>query len=169
MHREVALISIQGLQIISNLIPSKASHNLLNLIENFPLSLFSNAATQKIGPSYSPDGPVLEFDLLGDRNKFINNQDTRLEIIARVLRSNRTLLRTHSTDAAIIDSQYFVPNSSSSLFSECTLSLNGEKISTNSTIFAHQSFIETNLSYGNDAKKHDWLVKIVIIRKTISY
>ena len=54
------------------------------------------------------------------------------------------------------DTPCFVNNLSSSLFSECTLSLNGEKKSTTNANFVHESFIETKFSYGNDAKK-TWL------------
>ena len=107
----------------------------------------------KNGPSYSPDGPMLEFEVLGDRNNFIDLQRTRLEIVARIVRSNGNVLRTHATEAANRDTPYFVNNP---LFSECTLSLNGEKISTTNANFAHKSFIETEFSYGNDAKK-TWL------------
>ena len=42
------------------------------------------------------------------------------------------------------------------MFSECKLSLNGEKISTTNANFAHKSFIETEFSHGDDAKKN-WL------------
>ena len=142
---------------ISYLIPSEATHSSLDLFEKPPLLVtFENAFTQKIGPSYSPDGPMLEFEVLGDRNNFIDLQRTRLEIVARIVRSNGNVLRTHATEAANRDTPYFVNNPLSSLFSECTLSLNGEKISTTNANFAHKSFIETEFSYGNDAKK-TWL------------
>ena len=142
---------------ISNLIPSEATHSSLDLFEKPPsLVTFENAFTQTIGQSYSPDGPMLEFEVLGDRNNFIDLQRTRLEIVARNVRSNGNVLRTHATEAANRDTPYFVNNLSSSLFSECTLSLNGEKISTTNANFTHKSFIETEFSYGNDAKK-TWL------------
>ena len=141
---------------ISNLIPSEATHSSLDLFEKPPLLVtFENAFTQKIGPSYSHDGPMLEFEVLGDRNNFIDLQRTRLEIVARIVRSNGNVLRTHATEAANRDTPYFVNNPLSSLFSECTLSLNGEKISTTNANFAHKSFIETEFSYVNDAKKDD--------------
>ena len=145
MHREIAPISLKGLKTISISIPSEATHSSLDLFEKPPLlDTFENAFTKKIGPSYSPDGHMLEFQVLGDRNNFIDIQRTRLEIVARIVRSNGTVLRTHASDPL------------SSLFSECTLSLNGEKISTTNANFAHKSLIETEFSYGNDAKK-TWL------------
>ena len=42
------------------------------------------------------------------------------------------------------------------IISECTMSLNGEKISTTNAIFAHKSFIEIEFLHDNDAKK-TWL------------
>ena len=99
---------------------------------------------------------MLEFKVLGDRNNFIDLQRNRLEIVARIVRSNGNVLRTHATEAANRDTPYFVNNPLSSLFSECTLSLNGEKILTTNANFAHKSLIETEFSYSNDAKK-TWL------------
>ena len=66
------------------------------------------------------------------------------------------MLRTYATEAANRDTSCFVNNPLSSLFSECTLSLNGEKISTTIADFADKSFIEIKFAYGNDAKK-TWL------------
>ena len=57
---------------ISKLIPSEATHISLDLFDKPPLLVtFENAFTQKTGPSYSPDGPMLEFEVLGDRNNSI--------------------------------------------------------------------------------------------------
>ena len=140
---------------ISNLLPTEATHSSLDLFEKPPLLVtFENAFTQKIGPSYSPDGPMLEFEVLGDRNNFIDLQRTRLENVARVVQNNGNVLRTHATEAAQRDTPYLVNNPLSSLFSECTMSLNGEKISTTNANFAHKSFIETEFSHGNDAKEN---------------
>ena len=58
--------------------------------------------------------------------------------------------------SAFRDTPYFVKIPLSSLLTECTLSLNAEKISTTNANFAHKSFIETEFSYGNVAKK-TWL------------
>ena len=142
---------------ISNLLPTEATHSSLDLFEKPPLLVtFENAFTQKIGPSYSPDGPMLEFEVLGDRNNFIDLQRTRLEIVARIVQNNGNVLRTHATEAGQRDAPYLVNNPLSSLFSECTVSLNVEKISTTNANFAHKSFIETEFSHGIDAKK-TWL------------
>ena len=79
-----------------------------------------------------------------------------MEIVARIVQNNGNLLRTHATEAGQRDTSYLVNNPLSSLFSECTMSLNGEKISTTNANFAHKSFIETEFSHGDDAKK-TWL------------
>ena len=142
---------------ITNFLPIEATHSSLDLFEKPPLLVtFENTFTQKIGPSYSPDGPMLEFEVLGDRNNFIDLQRTRLEIVARIVQNNGNVLRTHATEAAQQGTPYLVNNPLSSLLSECTMSLNGEKISTTNANFAHKSFLETEFSYGKDAKE-TWL------------
>ena len=58
---------------VFNLLPAEAAHTTLDLFEKQPLLItFDNAFTQKVGPSCSPDGPMLEFEVLGDRNNFID-------------------------------------------------------------------------------------------------
>ena len=136
---------------IFNLISSEATHSSLDLFEKPHLLVtFESTFTQKNGPFYSPDGPLLEFEVPGDRNIFIDLQRTRWEIVARIVRIDGTLLRTHATEAANRDTPYFVNNPLSSVFSEFTLFLG---VHTNkNAIFGHKSF-ETEFSYGNDAKK----------------
>ena len=79
-----------------------------------------------------------------------------MEIVARIVQNNGIVLRTHATEAGQRDTPYLVNNPLSSLFSECTMSLNGQKISTTNANFDHKSLIETEISHGNDAKK-TWL------------
>ena len=102
---------------IFNSLPTEATHNSLDLFEKPPLLVtFENAFTQKIGPSYSADGPMLEFEVLGDRNSLIDFQRTRLEIVARIVQSNGKVLRFHATEAAQRDTPYLVNNPLSSVF-----------------------------------------------------
>ena len=79
-----------------------------------------------------------------------------MEIVARIVQNNGNVLRTPVTAAAQRETPCLVNNPLSSLFSECTMSQNEEKISTTNDNFAHKSFIETHLSHSNDAKK-TWL------------
>ena len=83
--------------------------------------------TQQIYPSYSPDGSMLEFEVLGDRNNSIDVQGIYLEIVARFVQINGKVLRIHAIEAAQRDTPFLVINPQSSLFCECTMSLNGEK------------------------------------------
>ena len=55
---------------------------------------------KKNGPSYLPDGPMLKFEVLGDRNNFIDVPRSRLEIVPRIVQNNGSVLRTHATEIA---------------------------------------------------------------------
>ena len=58
-------------------IPSKATHSYLDLFEKPPLLVtFDQSFKQKTGPVYSPSGSSLEFEVVGDRNNFIDLQKT---------------------------------------------------------------------------------------------
>ena len=143
-------------KMITNLLPAEATHTTLDLFEKQPLLItFDNAFTQKVGPSYSPDGPMLECEVLGDKNNFIDLQNL-LEIKCKISRNNDGDLRT-GTDATNTDAQYFSNNALHSLFSECTVSANGVKKSNTNGNYAHKAFIETEFSSGKTAK-NTWLI-----------
>ena len=72
--------------------------------------------TQKNDPSYSLDSPMLEFEVLGDRNNYIDVQRTHLEIVACTVQINGKVLRFHATEAAQRGTPYVVINSLSSFF-----------------------------------------------------
>ena len=96
---------------ISNFLPTEAIHSSLDLFEKPSLLVtIENAFTQKNGPSYSPDGPMLEVEVLGDRNKINDLQQTRLEIVASIVQINGNVLRTHPTDAAQRETSYLINN-----------------------------------------------------------
>ena len=58
---------------IANLLPNEATHSPLDLFEKQPLLItFENASDQKIGPFFSPNGPMLEIEITGDRNNFVD-------------------------------------------------------------------------------------------------
>ena len=61
------------------------------------------------------------------------------------------------TDATNTDSPYFSNNALHSLFSECTVSANGVKLSNTNGNYAHNALIETEFSSGTTAKS-TWLV-----------
>ena len=142
---------------IANLLPNEATHSSLDLFEKQPLLItFENAFDQKIGLDYSPNGPMLEFEITGDRNNFVDLQKNYLEIRCKVTQSNGADLRYVNTDPTVSDSPFLVNNSLYSLFSDCTLSANGLKISNANSNFAHKSFIGTEFSNSKGAKD-SWL------------
>ena len=50
------------------MLPSEAAHSSLDLFDRTPLLVtFDDSFCQKIGPIYSPNGPMLEFEVTGDR------------------------------------------------------------------------------------------------------
>ena len=74
---------------IANLLPNEATHSSRDLFEKQPLLItFENAFDQKIGPVCSPNGPMLEFEINGDRNNFVDLQKVYLEIRCKVTQSN---------------------------------------------------------------------------------
>ena len=104
---------------------------------------------KKNGPSYFPDGPVLELEVLGDRKNFIDLQRTRLEIVPGIVRNDATMLRLHATEAANRDTLY----SLSSLYLSVHYLLLTLILSTTNVNFAQKSLIETKFPYGSDAQK----------------
>ena len=110
----------------------------------------------KNGPSYSPDGPMLEFEVMGDRNNFIDLQKLLLETKCKISRKIDGDLRT-GTDATNTGLPYLSNNALHSLFSECNVSANGVEIYNTNGNYAHKAFIETEFSSGKTAK-NTWLV-----------
>ena len=138
-------------------IPSEATHSSLDLFEKPPLLVtFDQSFERKTGPLYSPSGSSLEFEVVGDRNNFIDLQKIYLEVKCRIQNADGTDLRYTAGDATATDAAYFVNNVLHSLFADCTVSANGIKISSANGHYAHKSFIETEFSHGADAKE-TWL------------
>ena len=98
---------------------------------------------------------MLEFEVLGERNNFIDLQKFLPEYKCKNSRNNDGDLRT-GTNATNTDAPYFSNNALHSLFSECTVSTNGVKISHTNGNYAHKAFIETEFSSGTTAK-NTWL------------
>ena len=112
------------------------------------LVTFDQSFEQKTGPLYWPSRSSLEFEVVGDRNNFIDWQKIYLEIKCRILQTDGTDLRYTHGDANASDLLYFADNILHSLFADCTVSANGIKISTANGHYAHKSFIETEFSQG---------------------
>ena len=120
------------------------------------LITFENGFDQTIGHVYSPNGPMLQFEVTGDRNNFVDLQKFYSEIRYKITQSNGADLRYENTDPTKSDSPFLVNNSLYSLFSECTLIANGLKISNANSNFALRSFIGTEFSNSKGAKD-SWL------------
>ena len=102
---------------IANLLPNEATHSSLELFEKQPrLITFENAFDQRIGPVYSPNRTMLEFEITGDRNTFVDLQKIYLEIRCKVTQSNGADLRYDNTDSTVSDSPFLANNSLYSLF-----------------------------------------------------
>ena len=79
---------------IANLFPSEATHSSLDLFEKPSLLVtFDGSFCQKLGPVYSPNGPMLEFEVAGDRNDFIDLQKIFLEVKCKIFQSSEADLR----------------------------------------------------------------------------
>ena len=156
--KEVDQISSQKSKTRANIvIPSEATQSSLNLFEKPPLLVtFDQAFEQKTGPLYSPTGSSLEFEIVGDRNNFIDLQKIYLEVKCCIVQSNGNNLRYTTGDANASDTPFFVNNILHSSFADCTVSANGNKISSANGHYAHKCFIETEFSHGSDAKS-SWL------------
>ena len=99
---------------------------------------------------------MVEFVINGDRNNFVDLRKIYLEIRCKVTQPKGADLRYDKIDPSVSDSPLLVNNSLYSLFSDCTLSANGLKISNANNNFAHKSFIGTEFSNSKGAKD-SWL------------
>ena len=130
-QREVGRISLPKLKMIGNMLPTEATHSSLDLFEKPALLVtFDGSFCQKVEPVYSPNGPMLEFEVAGDRNNFIDLQKIFLEIKCKIIQASEAELKYDAGAAADVtktDAPYFCNNVLHSLFSDCTVSANGQK------------------------------------------
>ena len=129
-------------------IPTEATHSSLELFEKPTLLVkFDQSFEQKAGPIYSPTGSSLEFEIVGERNNFIDLQKIYLEIKFLVVQSNGNDLGFTTGDANNSDTPHLVNNALHSLFTDCSVLANGIKISSANGHYAHKSFIEKEFSH----------------------
>ena len=143
---------------ITNLLPAEATHTTLDLFKKTASTYYFR---QCFYSSYSPGAPMLEFEVLGDRNNFIELQNLLLEIECKISRNNDGDLRT-GTDATNTDAQYFSNNALYSLFSECTVSANGVKISNTNMRTKHS--LKRNFLQDKLQKTHGWFDRDIFTR-----
>ena len=147
-------------KMIGNMLTTEGTHSSLDLFEKPALLVtFDGSFCQKVELVYSPNGPMLDFEVAGDRNNFIDLQKIFLEIKCKIVQGSEADLKYDAGAAADVfktDAPYFCNNVLHSLFSDCTVSANGLKISNANGNYAHKSFIETEFSHNKDAKA-TWL------------
>ena len=156
---------------IVNMLPSEATHSSLDLFEKPPLLItFDDSFCQKIGPVYSPNGPMLEFEVTGDRNNFIDLQKIFLEIKCKIIQSTGAPLEYDGTSAATkaditkTNSPYLANNTLHSLFSDCTISANGLKISNANDIMLTKVSLRQNFHTIKMPKILGWSVKAINLK-----
>jgi len=92
------------------------------------------------------DGAPIEFDVNGTGEDYLDFANSMLYVRAKITQNNGNDL---PNDAAVAPSNLFLH----SLFAQVDISLNGTLISSSTNTYPYRSFIETLLSYGEDAKK----------------
>ena len=141
----------------SNALPIETSHTSLDVFERPKLLVnFDGSFEQKIGPLYAPNGPTLEYEVKGDRTNFIDLQNIYLEVKCKIVKADNTNLNYVTGDATQQDTPVFVNNTLHSLFSDCTVTAQGIKVSSANGLYAHKAFIETEFSHNKEAKT-TWL------------
>ena len=89
------------------MLPAEATHSSLDLFEKPALLVtFDGSFCQKLGPVYSPNGPMLEFEVAGDRNNFIDLQKIFLEIKCKIVQSSDADLKYDNTAADVTKTEF---------------------------------------------------------------
>ena len=130
------------------MLPTEATQSSLDLFEKPALLVtFDGSFCQKVGPAYSPNGPMREFEVAGDGNNFIDLQKIFLEIKCKIVQASEADLRYDAGAAADVtktDAPYSCNNILPSLFSDCTVSANRLNISNANGNYAHKVLLKLN-------------------------
>ena len=141
---------------IANLLPNQATHSSLDLFEKQPLLItFENAFDQKIGPVYSPNGPMLEFEITGDRNNFVDLQKIYLEIRCKVTQSNGADLRYDNTDPTVSDSPFSLTVPSLLMDSKSQMPI---------VILRIKALLEQNFLTAKEPRTHGLSVRDIVLK-----
>ena len=127
---------------IGNMLPSEATHSSLDLFQKPAIFVtFDGSFCQKVGPVYTPNGPMLQFKVAGDKNNFIDLKKIFLEIKYKIFQASEADLRYDAEAVADVTktyAPYFCNNVLHSLFSDFTVSANGLKISNANGNYNHK-------------------------------
>ena len=130
-----------------NTSPIEATLSSLDFFQGLPLFItFNTSSEQKLAPVYAPNGPTLDFEIVGDRSNFIDLQNFQFEVKCKIMKS---IVRKIVYDAAIAASTYspcLVNNTFQSVFSECSVAARGIKFSSTNSHYAQKNLIETEFS-----------------------
>ena len=124
---------------LSKLLLAEATHSSLDLFEKAPLLVsFDGPSEQRIGPSYTPSGPIIEFEVVGDRNYFLDTTRIYLEVTWKIKRSDGNNLAAAATGPPAVeaDRPFYVNNALHSLFSDCNIFANGTKVCSSNGLYA---------------------------------
>ena len=99
---------------------------------------------------------MLEFEVKGDRTKFIDLQNIHLDVKCKIVKADKTNSNYVTGDATQQDSPVFVNNTLHSLFADCTVTAQGVKVSSENGLYAHKAFIKFEFSHNMEAK-NTWL------------
>ena len=86
---------------IGNMLPTEVTRSSMDSFGKPALHVtFDGSFCQKIGPIYSPNGSMFEFEVAGDRNNFIDLQKIFLEIKCKIIRASEGVLKCDAEAAA---------------------------------------------------------------------
>ena len=129
-YREVGQVSFLKLKMLPNVLPVEASHSSLDLFRRHPVrSTFDTSFEQTVRILHSRNRPTLDFEVVGDGTNFIDIQNIYPEVKCKILQSDNNRFRFTTGDAAASDLPIIFNNTLHSLFSDCSVSSNGNKIS----------------------------------------
>ena len=152
------------------MLPAEATDSMLNFFEKPALLVtFDGGFYQKLGPVYSSNGPMVEFEVARDRNNFIDLQICFHEIKCKIVQSSDVGLWYGNTAAAVVtktDAPYFCNNVLHSFFSDCTVCANGLKTLSANGNYANKSSIETEFSHNKRSKAPGWHVKAILMKQS---
>jgi len=112
---------------------------------------------EKRGPTTSLDrGGPLEFKVHVGDEEYLDPGDSFVYIKAKIVDENGDVLVEKDADGKLPDKSIVFPiaNVGCSLFSQISVTLNSQSVSSNDGMYAYKAYIENLLSFGSDAKKH---------------
>jgi len=96
-------------------------------------------------PTLQPGAPI-EFEIKGSDNLYLDLNNSKLEIRARIVNSDKTNI---GADAAISPANLALH----SMFSSIEMEMSGKTITNQNTLYPYRAFLETMLSYGKEVAK----------------